>query len=350
MSFEQHYLRVVSGESRGPAASAARAGLSLLSPAYALAVRARNRAFDAGLKRAKSLPRPVVSVGNLTVGGTGKTPVVAALAAELLARGRRPAVVLRGYKARPDAAGDEQLLLGELLGEAVPVAADPDRPRAAARVLAARPDVDLFLLDDGFQHRRVRRAFDLVLIDATRPFGFGRTLPRGLLREPVGGLRRASGVLVTRRDLAPPGRLAEIEQTVRRHTAAPVWTSCFALSAFADAAGRPAALPAGAVLALCGIANAAAFADNLAAAGATVAELLRFADHHDYAADDVAEAVGRLRFIGAAAVVTTGKDWVKLRPLWPADVPVLVARQQLQVDGDGWSELMKAVLAATARR
>ena len=323
---EQAFVRTVSGESRGGAASLARFGLSLLQHPYAAAVRVRNGLFDAGVKATVDLPRPVVSVGNLTVGGTGKTPVVVELAEALIERGRRPAVLMRGYKAKIGEKGDEQRLLEGLLGEAVPVAADPDRAVAAGRVLEDRADVDVFLLDDGFQHRRVRRAFDLVLIDATRPFGFGHVLPRGLLREPVAGLRRASAVLLTRCDLADT---AGVEAEVRRHTAAPIFRSIFTLAEI-DAAGP--------VVAACGIGNPAAFAASLRAAGVEVADLIAFGDHHDFGPADVERIARRLAEVGGVGVVVTAKDWVKLRPLWPGDLPIQVARQHLRTTDEALTE------------
>src|SRR5688500_17263566 len=156
MTGEERYLRIVSGDARGASAAAARAGLSLLSPLYGAAVRGRNMAFDRGSRRVVTLPRPVVSVGNLTVGGTGKTPVVAWLCQRLMGAGHRPAVLMRGYKAQPGEKGDEQRLLEELLGPQVPVEADADRVRAAERVVTRFPETSIFILDDAYQHRRVR--------------------------------------------------------------------------------------------------------------------------------------------------------------------------------------------------
>ena len=327
MSFEQRYLDLVSGAAAGPAAAAARAGLSLLSPAYAAVVRGRNRLFDLGLKPSRRLPRATVSVGNVTVGGTGKTPVIAHLARKLLDSGRTPAVLSRGYKARAGEKGDEQQLLEQLLGRRVPVAADPDRSAAAARILAARPDVDVFLLDDGFQHRRVRRDFDLVLIDATRPFGFGRVLPRGLLREPLGGLGRASAVLLTRCDHATAADLRRIKATISRHADAAIFRSRFDAGDLAEVARRR-------VLGVCGIGNPDAFFADLRQRCDVVSER-RFGDHHDYDAADLKRIVADARAAGAEVVVTTGKDWTKLRALWPGDLPAVVTSQELRFAGEG---------------
>ena len=310
---ERLYHTIVSGERRGIPATSARALLSTLEPAYAATVRLRNLAYDRGLREVVRLPRPTVSVGNLTVGGTGKTPVVRWLARQLA--DRRPAVLLRGYKS---AAGrsDEAELLADLLGDAVPIEADPDRLAAARRVLSRRPDVGLFLLDDGFQHRRVARDFDLVLIDVTNPFGHDRVLPRGLLREPAAGLRRASAILLTRCDLADADPVAD---RVRSLADAPVFRSRFETT-YATPAGEPADLAGRRVVVACGIGNPAAFFDAVRRRGATVTAELAFPDHHAFTAADA----DRIADAGATAVVT-GKDWVKLRDVWPAGAAVAVA-------------------------
>lgn len=340
---------IVSGRQRGLAGAAARLALHALEPAYVATVRWRNRGFDSESRSVITPPRPVVSVGNLTVGGTGKTPIVSWLAGELNMRGRHPAVLMRGYKARPGQKGDEQRLLEQLLGPDVPVVAKPDRAAAAERVVAERPETDVFVLDDGFQHRRLGRVFDLVLVDASNPFGHGHVLPRGLLREPISGLSRASAVLITR--CGPSSDLPAIEAIVRQHTQAPLFRSSFRI-AFETPAGADANVNGEACLVACGIGNPAAFVDDVKAAGADVGEVMAFADHHDYTPRDVeriaAKANGR-------TVVVTGKDWVKLRDLWSADVPVRIATQAVDVqDGEALvASVLRAVIDAastTSRR
>ena len=162
------------------------------------------------------LPHPTISVGNITTGGTGKTPVVRWLAERLQEQGRRPAVLMRGYRSE-GGISDEQSLLQQQLPE-IPVIANPDRVRGAADATQKQNDIDTFILDDGFQHRRVHRDFDLVLIDATAPFGFGHILPRGSLREPLSGLRRANALLITRSSQVDVNRLKEIEVELARHS------------------------------------------------------------------------------------------------------------------------------------
>ena len=315
---ERHFHDIVSGRRRGVGWDVVRGGLGLLSRPYGLAVARRNRAFDRG-KGAVSLGRPTVSVGNLTVGGTGKTPVVAWLCGRLLDANERPAVLSRGYKASPGELSDETLLLRSLLGESVGFASHPRRVEAAKRALIDRPETTCFVLDDGFQHRSAARDFDLVLVDATRPFGHNRLLPAGLLREPVTSLRRASAVLVTRADL---GDAEAVRQRVAAVADLSTFTSRFTLDV-AAVAGRP-------TVAACGIGNPAAFFDALLAAGMDVRECLIFPDHHAFSVADARRIVAATPSGGVAVV--TGKDWVKLRDVWPPDAPVVVAGQATVVD------------------
>ena len=199
-AYEERILEVMSGQARGVGATLTRTLLAAAEPAYAGVMTARNRLFDRGAKRIHRLPRPVISIGNLTTGGTGKTPAVQWLVRALQERGHRPGILTRGYRKEAGAASDEEELLRESLG--VPVVANADRVRGAATLLERTPAVTTFVLDDGFQHRRVAREADVVLIDATNPFGYDHVLPRGLLREPVVGLARAHLVILTRVDQA----------------------------------------------------------------------------------------------------------------------------------------------------
>ncbi|MCC7408796.1 MAG: tetraacyldisaccharide 4'-kinase [Phycisphaeraceae bacterium] len=312
---------MMSGEARGPKAGLLRAGLEVLMPGYAAAVAARNAMFDHGLRSIHRLGRPTISVGNLTTGGTGKTPMVIDLARRLGERGRRPAVLLRGYKADADQRSDEAMLLSEALGPGMPVAANADRSRAAREVLSAG-DVDVFLLDDGFQHRQAHRDLNVVLIDALNPWGYGRLLPRGLLREPTSSLRRADAVIVTRADQVSPAALAELDRQIERHAGRPpIAHTAHGWREYLDAQGRfiPIDVVRGEpVVGVCGLANPGAFERSLRQAAADVRHCMSFPDHHAYTPADVQRIASRARQSGAAAVVTSEKDWVKLRDIDPA--------------------------------
>ena len=321
----QSYFDIISGRRRGVLAAAARVGLGMLEVPYRLAVQKRNAAFDAG-RGVHHAPRPVVSVGNLTAGGTGKTPTVAWLARKLAEHGHRPAILMRGYKAKPGEKGDEQQLLESLLADVgVPVYADADRVGLARRATEERPDIDVFVLDDGFQHRRLGRCFDLVLIDRTQPFGHGHVLPRGLLREPASGLSRASAVLITRG--GSEAEVAAIRRQVVEETAAPLFQSEFNLFPRTPR-GEAVDLAGVECVVASGIGNPAAFEADVAAMGAKVVATRRFADHHDFTAEDANELVKQA---DGRRVVVTGKDWTKLAAVWPAKAPVVVAGQSLVV-------------------
>ncbi len=331
-------LDLLSGRNRSIPAHLLRGVLGCLTPPYRLVVAARNAMFDFGMRRPHALPQPVVSVGNLTTGGTGKTPLVIELVHRLEALGAKPAVLLRGYHGYrvklpvpaespcPDAAlppprfqSDEQAVYEAAFEGRVPVAADPDRVRSARWVAAHHPQVNIFLLDDAFQHRQVRRDLDLVLIDATRPFGFDRLLPRGLLREPAGNLRRADAIIITHADDVEPEALEALKQRLKDITGQlPVAAVAHEWTGLRDVEDRVLPLtelmkvdPIG----ICGIANPPAFAHALRRhSGREHVELRSRADHHRYSARELASYLRRAESAGQV-LVTTDKDWVKWKPL-----------------------------------
>lgn len=329
----QPWRNVLSGASSGLLARIARPLLWCGSVCYRGPLWMRQGAYDLGLIKTRRLARPVLSVGNLTAGGTGKTPMVMELVRRLQAQGCRPAVLLRGYKGTaarsaesmhagpppPRRNSDEQALYESVFGGATPVAADPDRVRSAAWVTHHVPETNLFVLDDGFQHRRVVRQFDLVLIDATCPFGYGHLLPRGLLREPVEGLQRADGLVITRADEVDAGELSAIRRELERLapgievvTAGHRWTMLLDEEGNQHPLGRAAEInPIG----ICGIANPDSFAASLRKhSGRDHVPVRALPDHHHYSLAELR------RWLDEAAeceqvVVTTEKDWVKIAPM-----------------------------------
>lgn len=297
----------------GPAAWA----LTPLSWLFGAATGARNLLFDIGILRSRSLGLPTISVGNLSVGGTGKTPVAAWVAQRLLAAGGRPAILLRGY-------GDDEPLVHRLLTPGIPVIADADRARGA---MAARAQgATVLVLDDAFQHRQARRDVDLVLVAAEQRAAH-RLLPAGPLREGKGALRRATLLVVTRKS-ASLGDAEACAAAWSGFAGAPE-TAVLALVPRelvpASAAQGLAPLPlltlqGRAVLAISAIGNPGAFESQLSATGASVTPA-RFPDHHHFSTRDVEELARRAT--PETLVVCTLKDAVKLGDRWPRQAPPL---------------------------
>ena len=324
-ALHESFHALIRGQRSGAWPALQRLGLRALSLPYGAGARLRNWAFDRGWRRSATAAIPVVSVGNLTAGGTGKTPCVEMIARFCRDLDRRVAILSRGYGA---AAGmnDEALVLEQSLPD-VPHLQGADRA-LLARIAAEELESEILILDDGFQHRRLGRDLDLVLIDATNPWGHGYLLPRGLLREPIGGLKRAHVVMLTRCDLVPAEALAAIRQRVQAvaprvamvetiHEPA-AWRNAAGLEqAVESLRGRP-------VAAFCGIGNPDGFRRTLERLGVNVAAWRTFADHHPYSREDIDELRrwARQQPTGAA-LVTTQKDLVKInldrlgdRELW----------------------------------
>jgi len=306
---------ILSGRRRDWSASLWRGALRLAVPGYAAAVAARNWLFDAGLRSVHRAALPVVSVGNLTTGGVGKTPVAAWIVQELQRLGARPGLLSRGYGG-DGSANDERLVL-DALCPGVPHLQQPDRVAGAA-ALSQRRDCDVIVLDDGFQHRRLARDLDLALLDALVPWGYGSLLPRGLLREPPSALRRADLVGITRVDQCDSDALAELRATIARHTAAPIVEIVFQPRRLLSADGATAGfelLRQPGLGALCAIGNPQAFRRTLRDLGAAIDDdrFRALPDHHRFAAADRTELVDWLRRAGITRLAVTQKDLVKLR-------------------------------------
>jgi len=325
--------RVLGGRDRDPSAALLRGLTALAEPAYTAAVTLRNRRYDRQKHAEVTLGKPVISIGNLTTGGTGKTPLVIDLARWLRQEGIHPAVLLRGYKSN-EHGSDEQAELQHALGKHVPVVANADRAVAAEQAFERRPDLDVFLLDDGFQHRKVHRDLDLVLLDAREPFGYGRVLPRGLLREPLHHLSRADAVLVTRCDRASLDELEGLDRTVARLTGRPPLAHIeHAWAGVTDQTGLHLGLDALAgetVVAAAGVGQPAAFFEMVDEHAGRLAKTFAYPDHHDFIEDDLRQVFREARSLKAGAVVVTEKDWVK----WAAvlgtfEPPITVLRPRL---------------------
>ncbi len=308
-------------------------------------------------ERARALPVPVVSVGNITAGGTGKTPVTIELLRAfedlhpaLLTRGHgrhtRDLVLLpRGDEKLPiELTGDEAQLY--MRGVAAPMAIGPDRFVAGTRLLDATPEIGAFFLDDGFQHLQLKRDFDLVLVDATQPFGFGELLPLGRLREPREGLGRADAFVITRVDEAP--NVAAIEAEVRRwNAAAPIFQARVEVRRWTNHKGErfgPNALKGKRTVAFCGLGNPGTFWRSLDQLGVDTVERIDYGDHHRYSPMEVRRLARHAVDLGVEALVTTAKDAVNLCGEFGRIVePLRLYWLEIGVKIEGRDELMELI-------
>jgi tetraacyldisaccharide 4'-kinase len=361
-------LRVVDGiwEGEGAAASLARRMLSPLSRVFAHAVARRNARYDGLVAPTTGLP--ALSIGNLTVGGTGKTPIAAWYVEQLRKRGARPSIVMRGV-------GDDEWRVHGLLNRGVPVIVAPNR--AEGLLVARTRGADCAVLDDAFQHRQVSRIVDVVLLSADRWMGSAHMLPAGPFREPLTALRRAHLVMVTVK-AATDARVREALAAVR--AAAPevpcaivrLVPGSIRLAASIDSAKAssrvptattgaprptllthaPAWLEGRSFLAVSAIGDPSAFEAQLRAGGAKLVAVRRFPDHHRFTAADVAALIRHQR--GASDVICTLKDAVKLGPLWPREGPLLwylsqsvVIEQGAEAIGQTLDQLLRARAGTT---
>ena len=335
------FRAMVSGERRGLRAAALRAALRAAETPYTLAVRWRNRGYDRGQARSNAAGVPVVSVGNLTLGGTGKTPLVAWIARWL----RRPRRARHDHQPRlwrrAGAPNDEALELEQKLPD-VPHLQNPDRV-AAARTAVEEFDCQVILLDDGFQHRRLARDLDIVLLDALEPFGFGHVFPRGMLREPISGLQRANIVVLSRADMITLDKRLWVRREVERDAPHAAWVEVrHAPERWLSSSGseQPVDAMSGQRLAaFCGLGNPSGFRHTLAELRLLLQAFREFPDHHLYDRQDVESLVEWAAKLDVAAVACTHKDLVKLelerlgdRPLWALVIGIEVLAGQHELE------------------
>lgn len=309
-----------------------------LSIVYGAIGRFRVWCYRRDLCKSKSLEQPVISVGNLTTGGTGKTPMVIWLAEQLLAKGAHVAILSRGYRTRRAPAGsseqssDEVLLFSSRLGGKVPVGVGRDRYASALRLNERnKSKIDYFLLDDGFQHLKLKRDVEIVLIDASNPFGSGFLLPAGPLREPISALSRANFVVITRSEHSPA-----IESIVRRHSAARIFYAQTRLRAVME---KDFALPGQCevefrphrYLVFCGVGNPQGFRNDLLRWGIQTLGSTFFRDHHRYTQQEVDQLERLAEAMEATALLCTEKDIFNLDRVHFKLLPVHFCQIDLEI-------------------
>lgn len=292
----------------------------------------RNRLYNAGFFKQHQASVPVIVVGNLTVGGTGKTPAVEYVARFFRTQDRQVALLSRGYGSA-ESRNDEALVLESNLDD-VPHLQGADRV-SLANTAIEELESDLLVLDDGFQHRRLKRDLDIVLVDATNPWGYGWCLPRGLLREPRSGLRRAGLILITRSDQVDHESLSRLLNEINRIAPNCIVAQCkhAPLSLQNTVDELPVTRLTGRrIAAFCGIGNAAGFWKTLQSLGCSIIDQKSFPDHHQYQREDVDMLQQWAAQLPADTwILTTQKDWVKLRIDQLGDKPLWSLRIALEI-------------------
>jgi tetraacyldisaccharide 4'-kinase len=325
---DQLYRSIISGERAGAFPAILRFTFEIASWIYTLLIALRNLTYDLGLRKQIKLPVPVISVGNITTGGTGKTPTVIMLVKELQRLGKNPAVLTRGYGAPTLKDGSrgkaDEVLVIEHECPGVPVIVNPNRVEGG-RLAIDKHKADVLVLDDGFQHRRLQRDLNIVLCDATEPLGIPGVLPRGTWREPPHNMKRANMIMLTRCEQVSP-ELADLAAGLLTQWVSPraIFQQRTIVAGLHDPAGAPVPLVAGGrrVFAFAGIGNPQGFLHTVRSLGMHVSAALWFDDHHHYRLPrDLAPLVKAAATRHVDALVTTLKDWVKLRHLPPQALP-----------------------------
>ena len=349
MTIARRFDELVSGRQRGPSAAFLRAALRTLEAPYTTAIHWRNALYDRAPGAVQRASVPVISVGNLTMGGTGKTPMVVWLAKWMLSRNVTPVIVSRGYRSRRGQLNDEGEELRALLPDVAHVQ-NPDRV-SAAQVAIDQQHAEVIILDDGFQHRRLHRDLNLALVDAQQPFGYDHVFPRGTLREPLSGLGRADVVVLTRSDTIEGARREKIRERVAQLAPTAVWSEAVhqpvrfrnlhvtrALDSFR---GRR-------VAAFAGIGQPPRLRETLQRCGCDVVGFREFPDHYQYLEADIDELARWAHRLDVTAVVCTGKDLVKIQHERCGDLPFWALEIALRVNA-GASQLEQALARIVAK-
>lgn len=354
MSLESYVTGLMKNPSPSGLDRLALCGLEKLEKVYLSGVEKKRKA---ALERAVSVDVPVISVGNITAGGTGKTPCILLLAEALQKQGKKPAVISRGYRSGLEKeggivsdgkkilvsqamAGDEPYMMALKL-PGVPILVGKDRITSAQKAIDLGADV--LLMDDGFQYWQMKRDLDIILIDCTNPFGYDHALPRGLLREPLTALKRAGLFILTKSDQVHAVDVMDIKEKLQELApGVPIFTSCHAPSkvvlydkwkqSIHEGPLKEASMKK--ALLVSGIGNPGAFAETAKAAGLRMVGQMAFDDHHHYTEEDVRNGISEAKAKGAEWIVMTEKDAVKmmnLSSLSQSDIPFAVLEIEMKI-------------------
>jgi tetraacyldisaccharide 4'-kinase len=331
---QNFYRNLIAGVNDSFARRLLRFLLRLISVAYKIAVSLRNFCYDKHLLRTVGVSVPVISVGNITTGGTGKTPLVIWLCRLLERKSLKCAVLTRGYKVEGAKFADEPVILARSCPEAK-VIANADRAGAALKAVVEF-GANVLVMDDGFQHRRLKRDLDIVAVDATCPFGYGRVLPAGMLREPTKALRRADAVVITRYDQATAEQVDKLERQIEQIAPDAAVAKAVHKHPCAKAnKGRMLSiseLKDKLIFAFCGVGNPDAFMNRLREYELSVVGSKVYGDHHDYKHEDILDIYEQARSLGADLILSTEKDWVKSSLLAPRDEDIIFAYLAVELE------------------
>ena len=315
---------MISGQSSGPGAALLRFFLRITAQAYSIVIRLRNLLYAKGWLKTHRANAMVFSIGNITTGGTGKTPLVIWLCKFLQQKEIQCSILTRGYKTHTQIRGtrderratktDEPAILKKSCPE-TEVIANPNRVAGAAEAVT-KSGAKALIMDDGFQHRRLARDADIVAIDSTRPFGYGKMFPAGLLREPISTLKRADAVVITRCDQITDAQLTQLEEKLQQINPNLVIARSFhapvCVKSLADKEISIEELKNKKIFAFCGIGNPDAFLNTAKGLGAEPVGSKVYNDHHHYTNNDISDIYEEARYLNADLVLTTQKDWTKI--------------------------------------
>ena len=336
---QDFYYKLVSGHLKGWTATVLRAALAIAGKIYSLIIRLRNLLYDKQVLKTHHSKAIVISIGNITLGGTGKTPLVVWLCNYLHRQNLSCAILTRGYKTYtktnelPNTLIDEPAVLLENCPQAE-IIIDPDRVAGAAKAIE-KFGAKVLIMDDGFQHRRLVRDLDIVTIDATQPFGFEKIFPAGLLREPLTSLRRADAVVITRCGQIGESELRNIENKLR--TVNPDILITQSIHAAVNIKSKDNVetavekLKDSKIYAFCGIGNPDAFFNTIKALGAEITGSKNYNDHYQYTRACLADIYTQARLAGASIILTTQKDWSKIKHLKPDKKDIQLAYLAVQI-------------------
>ncbi len=304
-----------------------RAILLVCSFFYRLAVVLRNLLYDISIFKETKVDASVVSVGNITTGGTGKTPLVAWLCNCFAEKNITTAVLTRGYKLKDCDLADEPVMLAKNCPK-TRIIINPNRAQGAKKAITEY-GAKLLIMDDGFQHRKLARDVDIVAVDATKPFGCGKLLPAGFLREPVSSLKRADAVVITRINQTQPEKIDEIKKTISNINPNIVFAAAIhkptCIKLIKDKQLSVEELAGKRIYAFCGIGNPDSFFQTLAELALNIVAARVYNDHHRFSESDITEICQDARFKQAEIIITTQKDWIKTALLCSEKVDIPIA-------------------------